>query len=601
MTFLCSRVWLFCRALSENARRRLRRKAEMNLRTPRLRTLVCLLLLVVMSSTSIAADPVTLIPWKPLPIPKALVVVGPWGDMFQWREGMHAQGLLYEEAYRAQNIYHGPTRLLGLPESPQKLNEFSVVVIANVEAEVIPPVWMEAIERFVQQGGGLVVLGGQWAYHRGGYTGTKLEAMLPVTMPVENRIPSVLEGDVLAPHRESKWSWKFAFEKQPRSFYTQKLVPKDGAQIELQAGDKPALVSGSFGKGRVVACALTVHGKSTPEALGFWEWSDWPKVLGQACDWAAGNRPIVPAGTAGDDFKPLSEDEIRSVQLAFQPLTDDFIKRFAAAPNAAAAQAIVDRVFAGDLGKVTITPAVDGLIPFAKPEHAKGWLKHADDLNPNTALRNAAVELLGATQSPEAGPALIKLLNQSENAALATDGLRRLGDPAHVEAIKRVYDRSVKLADFRHPGGVGVTAADGTRNGILATHAAAALYVLGEPHGTERMASLFREIRLLRRIMANAAKRRVGDTDTQGQAIRKAIIDKWTDFARLEQFLHNIAGPISDRQRDAFIEFANKTTDDSEVLWLSNALLRSPTSKNWLALKEAQDGILRRLGIAKSK
>ncbi len=538
--------------------------------------------------------------WKPLLIPKALVIVGPWGDMFRWREAMHAHGLLYEEAYRAQNAYHGATRIYGLPESPDKLDEYSVVVLANVDAGAIGSTWLDGLERFVQQGGGLVVLGGSWAYSRGGYAGTKLESLLPVTLAVENRIPSVLAGEILKPSSTSSWSWKLAFDQQPRSYYTQTVVPRDGATVELQAGDRPALVSGTQGRGRVVACALTIHGKSTPEAPGFWDWGDWPKALGQACDWAAGNRPLSTDMTSTvTALSPLTDEEIRQVQLSFQPLTDDFVTRFTAAPQATAAQAIVDRIFAGDLGKVVLTPAaIDALVPFARSEHTKGWSKFTDDLNPNFALRAAALEMLGATKSPTAATTLLPLLNQSDIATAAVDGLRRLGDPAHLETVHRVYERSVKQADFRHPDGQGVSVPVGQKNGILATHAAATLYALGDPQGTERMASLYREIRLLRRIFANAAKRRVADTDTQGIAIRKAIIDKWTDLARLEVFLYGSAGPIPERQREAFVRYARTATEDVEVRWLSSALLHSP-GESWSALSDAHDGIIRRLATAK--
>ena len=60
------------------------------------------------SDASLAAAAPEALGWKPLVIPNALVVIGPWGDEFRWREPLHAQGIGYDDAYRAHNVYHRP-------------------------------------------------------------------------------------------------------------------------------------------------------------------------------------------------------------------------------------------------------------------------------------------------------------------------------------------------------------------------------------------------------------------------------------------------------------------------------------------------------------
>src|SRR5262249_54102204 len=158
--------------------------------------------------------------------------------------------------------------------------------------------------------------------------------------------------------------------------------------------------------------------------------------------------------------------------------------------------------------------------------------------------RNAAIELLGACHGPAAGARLLELLADPDAVAAAIDGLRHLDDPKHALILQSLFDRSVALADFRVYGTPRAFQIDATRQGVIAVRAAAALYALGEEQGTTRMAGLYREIRLLRRIHANAAKRRVGDTDTQGQNIREAIIKKTDDLRALEAYLLAVAGPI---------------------------------------------------------
>lgn len=534
-------------------------------------------------------------------IPKALVVIGPWGDQFRWREAMHAGGLSYDGAYRAQNAYHGGVRIYGMPDSFEGLLDYSVVVLVNVDAPAIGGKRLEALRQFVSAGGGLMVLGGSWAYSRGGYADTPLAEMLPVTFPVENRIPAILEGLALKPGERATWPWQVAFAGGPRAFYVQATVPREQAVVELLAGDLPALVRGEFQKGRVVASGLTVHGVAPEKTIAFWDWPDWPKALGYAVDWAAGNRPLQPA-TPPPSLKPLTNEEIRNVQFSFQPVTDEFIARFAVSPTAPAATAIFDRVIAGDSRQVTLTPsAIEGLARFAKSDWTGPLVKAADALNPSVNLRSAALELLGAARAPGTADKLLPLTADADLGLAALDGLRRFGDPEQIPSLLRIYEKNLVQADFRHPDGKGVNAFAATRAGATAVHAAAALYALGERDGVGRMAGLYREIQLLRRIFVNATKRRVAETDTQGQAILKAIHEKRQDLSRLEIFLFDQAGPVPESQRASFITYANQATDDTEIRWLANAVILSSPASEWSALADASDGILRRLATAKSK
>lgn len=162
----------------------------------------------------------------PAALPKALVVVGPWGDMFRWREAMHSGGLLYEDAYRAMNVYHGGVRMYGLPQTPEQFAGYSTVVLANMDALALGPKWLAMLREFVDQGGGLVVLGGEWAYTRGGYADTPLAEMLPVDMPPEHQIPVDRAGTLLKAEATSTWPSDYAFDKSPRAFYSQTLVPR---------------------------------------------------------------------------------------------------------------------------------------------------------------------------------------------------------------------------------------------------------------------------------------------------------------------------------------------------------------------------------------
>ncbi len=554
-----------------------------------IRTFFSLLIaLVAAANVAVAAPP---------SLPKALVVVGPWGDLFRWREAMHAGGVPYEEAYRVMNVYHGGVRMYGLPQTAEQLGTFSTVVLANMDAPTLGEKNLAMLRDFVQNGGGLVVLGGEWAFQRGGYAGTPLAEMLPVEMPAEDRIPVNRDGEVLQLSETSSLPKDLAFTVSPRSFYAHTLTPKSGATVELRVGDRPAIASGTFGKGRVVACGLTIHGKPPTGTTAFWDWADWPRLLGHIVDTSAVGRPATEL--AKPSVKPLSADEISQVQTRFEPLTAEFAERFAAAPSAPAAAVLFEQLFGDQPTRINLTrPIVAGLLRFAEPSWEKQLLKWSDSLNPQATHRSAAVELLGASRGPAAGARLVELLQDVDVSDAALDGLRRLDDPKHLPLLQSFYERNVAAADFRMYGKPGAFAIPHTRQGIAAVRAAAALYALGDPQGTARLAGLYREIRLLRRIHANAAKRRVGENDAQGQAIREGIIKKADDLRALEAYLLDVVGPVPPRARAGFVDYARSATDDAEIRLVTTGLLASPAD-DWSPLADAQDGIVRRIANLK--
>jgi uncharacterized membrane protein/secreted protein with Ig-like and vWFA domain len=81
-----------------------------------------------------------------------------------------------------------------LPGSLPQLNNFTTIVLVNVNARDLHPRTMEALQSYVRDlGGGLVAVGGPQSYGMGGYFRTPLEATLPLEMQIkdQDRFPSV--------------------------------------------------------------------------------------------------------------------------------------------------------------------------------------------------------------------------------------------------------------------------------------------------------------------------------------------------------------------------------------------------------------------------
>ncbi len=101
----------------------------------------------------------------------------------QLRAALEATGLLVDQATPE-----------GMPALLPALSNYSSIVLTNVNAKDLTPRKMEALQSYVRDlGGGLVVSGGPQSYGMGGYFRTPLEETLPVEMQIKDqeRFPDV--------------------------------------------------------------------------------------------------------------------------------------------------------------------------------------------------------------------------------------------------------------------------------------------------------------------------------------------------------------------------------------------------------------------------
>jgi len=74
----------------------------------------------------------------------------------------------------------------GFPSRPEDLFAYRGLIIGSVEAGYFTPLQQELIREFVdRRGGGLLLLGGQFALADGGWNATNLTDLLPTTLPTE--------------------------------------------------------------------------------------------------------------------------------------------------------------------------------------------------------------------------------------------------------------------------------------------------------------------------------------------------------------------------------------------------------------------------------
>ena len=521
--------------------------------------------------------------WQKTTVPLALVVDGLWGEYFRVDEALDRVG------FRRRD---------GLRDLPKQ----TVIILVNAPATGFPKGAMEGIREFVRHGGGLVVLGGLCAYSNAGYPGTPLEEVLPVSIEQSYcgfLFPTAEKGVKLAPAQGADWPMDFDFQSGPTAYFFHTLIPKKDAKVQTMVGDGPALITGSFGKGRVVACALAVNGNPDPGVLPFWDWKDWPKLLSRAVEWAGGARPtgvaVAQAGASGP--KPLTEDELESLELDLTELPENFVARAMATPDERAAAVLLD--FAapaeGEEAKCALDTVLSALLPYARPEWGEKLTALAADLNPNIKTRQAALTLMGASRSPLAYPILTKALEGERTELAAIDGLGLLGNKNAIPLLRNRFEEV--LASAKLPDGPDRwKPVEFTTASLPAAHAAIALYRLGDPEGVAKLCWFAVNLNLYRRIMWNSTKR--WPRDPVGQQIKKALISRAYTLQEAWDFLVSNAGPIPALQGEAFVKTAATTDDPVVVELLAGALEKSAGAlpkAEWQPLANAKSGIIARM------
>jgi hypothetical protein len=177
--------------------------------------------------------------------------------------------------------------LTGFP-TPRQLAQTDVVLLDDIPAPAFTREQRRQLLAFVENGGSLLVLGGWYALSKGNYEGSFLEEALPISVVqqsyllrlrgTEQRIRPTAEFTRLLGGAVPDFGTAGAVE------WMNHLQLKPGAQVLLTAGERPLLIAGHCGKGRVAVWAGAHAGApSTP----YWQSAVWPAVLGRVVTYLA--------------------------------------------------------------------------------------------------------------------------------------------------------------------------------------------------------------------------------------------------------------------------------------------------------------------------
>jgi len=192
----------------------------------------------------------------------------------------------------------------GFPNTYEGLRPFRVLILGSIESEAFSNDQLEFMRRFVYEGGGLMMLGGERSFGPGGYAGTPLAEVLPVV------IGGLNDGQEREP---------FPFTLTPvgrahpifagiADFFTggsgslpeltgcvRVLRAKPAAEVlainprrRNEHGPLVALASGPYGAGRVLAATVDSTYLWYAPMRGLGRDSPYVRYWGQAVRWLAG-------------------------------------------------------------------------------------------------------------------------------------------------------------------------------------------------------------------------------------------------------------------------------------------------------------------------
>ena len=196
-------------------------------------------------------------------------------------------------SYATVDVGEGSATLTGFPKDPAELWKCDVVALVNVDASWLQFHGRAWLRDFVEAGGGLLVLGGNFTLGQGNFTGTYLAEMLPIevargrdVVPAEKPLRLEPLRDPLRPPTGLARDLPAEALKTPALLYWRHVVKaKPGAQIDLMAGGEPVLFTGTFGKGHVAVFTGTVLGAPSAHEQPFWQSPAWPLLMKNAMQW----------------------------------------------------------------------------------------------------------------------------------------------------------------------------------------------------------------------------------------------------------------------------------------------------------------------------
>ncbi|MCG2660530.1 MAG: glutamine amidotransferase [Kiritimatiellae bacterium] len=170
------------------------------------------------------------------------------------------------------------------PATHDDLLGYDLIVLSDME--VGPDYANVMVDDVVRFGGvGLLALGGIKTFGGGQWIQTALGELLPaeIRSPFDmKREQKGVRAKVSAKHPVVAG---VEFPDKARFYWIHEMFPKAGSAVVMTAGERPLVITGTVGKGRVVVVAGTCHGEPGAGQVEAWQTPAWIKLLTQSLRW----------------------------------------------------------------------------------------------------------------------------------------------------------------------------------------------------------------------------------------------------------------------------------------------------------------------------
>jgi len=330
------------------------------------------------------------------------------------------------------------------PDSYESLLQYDVLVLDNIHASYLGAKRRVMIADFVRAGGGVLIFGGYCNLSLGADHNTYLEDLMPVRiagfkqmLQDNNGLPLKIEK----PERLPGIAWTSA----PQAFTVDVSPLKDGAEVWMTAGGKPALVAGRYGKGRVLVFMINPHGDYGAQARPYWKSAAWPRILAACVQWLGegSEAKSEPAflRKKGDPSRIKPEDlAVEAFDLESAEFTAKLKEARVNVVNGDSARAMLETI-AENADKVEDMELLSSIIEETRVFFDKSMAPLGEKLikSDHEFIRQAGFQILGMAGDPKYRLALEQALADRSEAISreALIGLGRLGDAASLPAVKR--------------------------------------------------------------------------------------------------------------------------------------------------------------------
>jgi hypothetical protein len=160
-----------------------------------------------------------------------------------------------------------------LPKTYEELYAYDAVVLCNLDMRTSTFAARRMFQDFVEDGGRLVLLGGNRTLGEGGMKGTYFDDLAPFAIAGD--------GEVTACQPPARLGAKAGqpYAEKPALFWQHKLAVKPDAFTLAYAGKDPVAARLRSGKGETVLFTGTVLGEAAPGETPFWQCASWRTLL----------------------------------------------------------------------------------------------------------------------------------------------------------------------------------------------------------------------------------------------------------------------------------------------------------------------------------